>query len=145
MGAGFGVGQSMVVIAEVEAAIGGDCIKLVVRKELEKTFGRKTCAMELVVRVIHLIATKNRLEATLVKRFVVRDQRQALNKWFYLRPDFRKHRGIVGVLVTKPVDPLAPVIVVIGLRLDERIKKYQLFVRLAQRPRRPNTRLYARY
>lgn len=122
MGAGFGVCQGVVVIAQVKAAIGGDSVKFVVWKLLEQAFSSPTGTVELVVGVIHLVTTEHGFKATLVKRLVVGDQWQALDKRFNLRPHFREHRRIVSVTVTESVDALAPIIIVVGLGLDKGIE-----------------------
>ena len=74
VGTGLGIGQCVVVIAQVKSAIGGNGVEFVVGQLLEQPFRGLACAVKPVVGVIHLVTAKNRLQATLVKGLVVRYQ-----------------------------------------------------------------------
>ena len=56
--------------------------------------------VELIIWIVHLIATESCLEATLVERFVVCNKGQTLNHWFYLCPYFGEEWGRVGIVTT---------------------------------------------
>ena len=90
---------------------------------LELALGSLAGAIEIIVRVIHLIAAEDGFQATLVKRLVVGNQRQTLDEWFNLCPHVGEDGCVVGILVTQAVDALAPVVVVVGFGLDERVER----------------------
>ena len=50
-------------------------------------------------------------------------ERQSLNERLDLRPHFGEDGGIVGVSMTEAVHALAPIYIVIGFRLDERVER----------------------
>ena len=98
MRAGFGVGEGVVMILQVEAAGSGDRLKLVVGESAaEVAPGGSQRVEELVVRVIHLVDPEDGLEATFVEAAVVCDQWEALNQRGDLFPDMGKYRSIPGV------------------------------------------------
>ena len=121
--ASLGIGQSVMVVDQIVAA--GSChgMQLVVGKQLSEMFARGAAgAVELIVRVIHLVAAHHGLQAAFVERAVVRHERQTLDKWLNLLPDVWKHRRILGVLFGDAVDEGVPIEVIIRLRLDEGIE-----------------------
>ena len=79
MGAGFGVGQGVMVVAQVEAAVGGDGVQLVVGQMGQEPAGSLQGVEKHVVGVGHLIGAEHCLEARLVEAAVVRHQRQPLD------------------------------------------------------------------
>ena len=83
MRAGFGVGEGVVMVLKIEAAGGGDSLKLVVGESAAEVAPRGGKSIEeLVVRVIHLVDPEDGLEATFVEAAVVCDQWEALHKRF---------------------------------------------------------------
>ena len=54
--------------------------------------------VELIIWIVHLIATESCLEATLVEGLVVCHEGQSFNKWLYLCPHFREEWGRVGIV-----------------------------------------------
>jgi hypothetical protein len=77
----------------------------------------------MVVGVIHLVASEYGLETTLVEGFVVGHERQALDTRRYLLPYVGKDRGTVGVGTREPMHTSVPIKIVVGLGLNERIKR----------------------
>ena len=71
----LGIGQGMVMVEQVVAAVGSDGVQLVVRQLFEQALGGHTGAIKNIVRVIHLVAAEDGFQAALVKGFVVRYQR----------------------------------------------------------------------
>lgn len=79
--------------------------------------------IELIVRIIHLIYTKDGFQATLIKGPVVSDQRQPLYQRLYLCPNLWEHGCIVRVFMAESVHLTAPIIIIVRLGLDERIER----------------------
>ena len=109
-------------IFHLETADGGYCVQVMVVQVREKATRGPEGIKELVVGVVHLINPEHCFQATLVKRFVVGHQEQALNQGFYLRPDVRENRCIIGICTAKAVNLGTPIVVVVRLRLNERIE-----------------------
>ena len=122
VGARFGVGQSIVVLSQVKSAVGSNGVQLMVGQLLELALGGHAGAVELIVRIIHLVATKHGLQAALVKGFVMGNERQPLNQGLDLGPNEREYGSIVGVLMAQAVYALAPVAVIVGFGLDKGIE-----------------------
>ena len=79
-------------------------------------------AAEWVVGIVHPIAAEDRLQTVLVKRLVVGHQREPLQAWRYLCPDFRENGSLARVALREPVHLAAPEVVVLRHRLDERVE-----------------------
>ena len=113
----------MMVVEEMITACLSYGVQLVVGQLLSKVFARgATGAVELVVRVIHLVAAHYGFEAAFVKRTIVCNKWQTLDKWLNLLPDIRKHGRVFGILFGDAVDERVPIEVIIGLGLDKGIK-----------------------
>ncbi len=122
MRAGFGVGERVVMVSQIEAAGGGDCLKLVVGESAaEVAPGGGKSVEELVVRVVHLIDLEGGFEAAFVEAAIVGYQRKSFNQRRYLFPDIRKYRSIPGVFLAESVDLLAEPFVVLRFGVDEAI------------------------
>ena len=78
--------------------------------------------MKFVVGIIHLIDAECGFKATLIKCFVVSNQRQLFDEWLDLLPHFGKYWGIIGVGDTESVHSATPIIVIFRLRLDELVE-----------------------
>ena len=122
VGTRFGIGQGVMMMEQVVAAIGGNSVQLVIGQLLEQTLGGHAGTIKFIVGIVHLVAAENSLEATLVKTLVVGNQRQPLDKGLYLCPHYREDGCVVSIFMPQPVDALAPVAVIVGLRLDEGLK-----------------------
>ena len=83
---------------------------------------RNAGAMELVIRIVHLIDTEDCFEAAFVKSFVVGYERQTFNDWLNLRPHFWEDRSILGVFCRLTLYLTAQVVVVFRLWLYQRIE-----------------------
>ena len=124
LGAGFGVGEGVVVVFHRTAAGGGHGMQLVVgQTAAEMAAGGPAGAEERIVGVVHLIDAEHGLEAALVEGTVVRHERQPFDQWLDLSPHDGEHGGIVRVLVRETVYLLAEPGVVVRLGLDERIER----------------------
>jgi len=99
-GAGFGIGEGMMVILHLEAAGGSYGLELMVFQVGLRAAGCGKRVEELVLGVIHLIGAEDGAKAAFVKGAVVGYQRQAFNKGLNLRPHIGEHWGIVGVSTT---------------------------------------------
>ena len=116
--AGFGIGQSVMMVLQVISAACGYYVKRVA--PLGPAAARRYAgAVELVVGIVHLIDAEHGLLAAFVKRLVVGHQGQTLYQRLYLPPHFRKNRGAGGVGGAKSVNLAAPIAVVLGFWLYE--------------------------
>ena len=118
--AGLGVGQGMVVAAQVVSAAQGHGRQPVVGQRLAEGASRGSAgAVERVSGILHAVAGEHGLQAALVEGTVVGHQRQPL----YQRGDVRPHGGEVGgrcrVLLRQPVYAGVPVAVIVGAGMDE--------------------------
>jgi hypothetical protein len=90
---------------------------------LWKRFARShTCTVKLIIRIIHLIATEYGFQATLIKRLIMGYKGQSLNKWLYLFPYFWEYGGFFCVLTSKTMYLATPIIIVVGLWLNQRVE-----------------------
>ena len=110
------------VTLQVVAAGGGDGVELVVGQMGKAAAGSDAGAVELVVGVVHLVATEDGLQATFVEGFVVGHEGQAFDERFYLCPYFGEYGGFLGVLMGETMHLTAPVVIVVRLRLDEGVE-----------------------
>ena len=85
---------------------------------------RDARAVKIVVGVVHPIDTEDGFQAALVKRLVVRHQRQPLNERLYPFPYVRENGGRIGICLTQSVNIAAPVGVILRLGLDERVESF---------------------
>ena len=124
LGAGFGVGEGVVVVFHRTTAGGGHGVQLVVGQAAAEVAARSPAgAKELVVGVVHLIDAEHGPEAAFVKGTVVRHERQPFNQRLDLSPHDGEYGRVVGVLVREAVHALAKPCVVVRLGLDERIER----------------------
>ena len=100
VGTGLGVSKGVVVISEVKAAVCGNGVQPVVGQLLEQALSGSTGAEECIIGVIHLIAAEDGFQTTLVKGFIMSDQRKTLDEWLDLCPYVRKNRSPVCVVMT---------------------------------------------
>lgn len=75
--------------------------------------------MKLISRIRHIEMVMYRLEATFVKRAVVRYQRKALDLRRNFRPNQWKFECIASIPVCKPVNTGVPYVVKVRYRADE--------------------------
>lgn len=123
MRAGFCICKCVMMCHEVISAGCSYGRKLVVRERAsEISAGCTTCVIEDIVRIIHLIDTEHGLQASLIERTVVGNQRKALYKRLHLFPDIRKYRCIISIGMGKSVDPLAEPLEIVRLRMDKTIE-----------------------
>lgn len=122
-GAGLGIGQRVMVVLKAIAASLGYSLELVVGQITQFAAGGAERIIEPVIRVIHLIDAEHGFQAAFIKRAVVGHKRKSLYERLYLCPDLREHRRIISIGTAQTVDLLAPVVVVVGLRLDKRVER----------------------
>ena len=125
----------MVVMLQVVAAESCDSVKLMVFRIWECPSGCNESAVERIVRMIHLVAAEHLFEASFVKGFVVGNQRQVWTpclegfliaepyEFFYFLPYRREHGSTIRIFTTKAVYSGTEPVVIIWLRLDQRIKR----------------------
>ena len=97
-------------------------MKLMVLGFRKSTTGGPQSIIECIIGIIHAIATEDGLEAALVERFVVCNQWKPFYQRYYLRPDLRKNRSIVGIFAAESMHPCTEIGIIIGLRLNEGIE-----------------------
>ena len=97
-------------------------MKLMVLSMWKSLARSHTCAMEFVIRIVHLITTEHCFQATLIKGLVVSHKRKPLNQWFNLFPDLWEHWGLLCVLSSQAMYLSTPVIIIVGLWLDQRVE-----------------------
>lgn len=113
----------MMVVFEMVATGFGDGVKLVVREEFAEVTARGSAgAKELIIRVIHLVASEHGLQAALIEGTVVSHQRQALDERRYLLPHVRENGSVFGVFLPQTVHAGVPIIIVVRLGLNQRIE-----------------------
>jgi hypothetical protein len=117
--AGFGIGESVVMVLHAKAACLGDGMELVVRQIGELAARDTKGVVKLIIGIIHLIDAEYGFQAAFVERLVMCHKRQAFNQGFYLCPHFRKDRSIIGISITESMNLLAPIVIVVRLRLNE--------------------------
>jgi hypothetical protein len=75
--------------------------------------------VEFVVGIVHLVTAEHGLQTAFVESFVMGDEGQALNQRFYLLPYFREDWGLLSILTTKTMNLAAPIVIVVGFRLNQ--------------------------
>ena len=91
--------------------------------QLWKSLARShTCAVEFVIRIIHLIATEYSLQATFIKGLIMGHEWEPLYQWLYLLPNFRENWGIFSILACEAMHLGTPIVIIVRLRLDQRIE-----------------------
>lgn len=118
----FGIGEGMVMVLEIVATTLGNDVEIVVATGPYAT-GLLQRAVELVVRVIHLIAAENGFQAIFVEGFVVGNERETFEAGRYPTPHFGKDVGITCVVFRQSMYLRAPEIVVFRLGFDEGIER----------------------
>ena len=113
------ISQSMVMILHTEPASLRHSIQLMINQTRESTPRSAKSIIKLIVRIIHLINPENSLKTALIKLLIMSNQRQPLYERLNLSPNLRKHRSTVRILVAKPMNLTAPIIIIIRLRLYE--------------------------
>ena len=98
-------------------------VKLVILCLWKSLAGSHTSAQEFIVRIVHLIAAEDGFQAAFVEGFVMRHQWQTFDEWFYLFPHFGEDWSIFCVLTSQTMYLTAPIIIIVGLRLDQRIER----------------------
>ena len=123
-GAGFGVGEGVVVVEEVVAAGGGDGGEPVVREPVaeEAPRGREGVA-EHIVGIVHPVHAEDGLQAAFVKTAVVRHQRQPFDQGLDPGPYIREHGRVLRVFGAKPMDLPAEPHIVFGFGVDEAVER----------------------
>jgi len=90
---------------------------------LESATGGSKGVIELIVRIVHLIDTEHSFQTALVKGLVVSNKGKSLNQRLYLRPYLWKNRSIVSIFMTEAMNLTAPVVIIVWLRLNERVER----------------------
>lgn len=118
----LGIGQRMMVLFQTITTFGGDGLQLMVGQVAESPTRRLKGAKELVVGIIHLIATEDGFQTCLVERLVVGNERQPFYQRLYLSPHLGKDGSLLSVVSRKTMHPCACIIIIVGFGLDERIE-----------------------
>ena len=118
----LGISQRMMMLFQMEATLGGHGLKLMVGQIAERSTRRPKGAKELVVGIIHLIATEDGLQTCLVERLVVGNERQSFYQRLYLSPHLGKHGSLLSIVSRKTMHPTTCIIIIVRFGLDERIE-----------------------
>ena len=110
------------VVRQVVTTGSSNGLQLVIREVAELATGDAKGIVELIVGIVHLIDAEHRFQTSFVKRFVVGNKWQALDKRLYLCPHLREHRSIVGVGTAKAMHSATPIIIIVGLWLNKGIE-----------------------
>ena len=108
-------------LVELITTEGGNGVQLMVFGMGKGQSGGTQGIVEFIVGIVHLINTEDSLQATFVESLVVSYQGKSLYQRFYLRPYFTEVGGIVGVLSGQSVHAAAPVGLIVGFGLYERV------------------------
>ena len=122
MSASLSVCKGVMMIGQVEAAMGSYGMKLMIlqiREHLKRCF---ISTMKLIVWIFHLIMGKTSLKATLIKCFIVSYQRQVSHIFRRLVPHFRKNRCVVGVFFFYSMNLGVPIAIMIWNWFYETVK-----------------------
>ena len=140
--ASLGVGQSMMVVFQVEPTGLRHSVQLMIRQgSAVKPSRCPTSAIESIVRPIHPIYTHYSPQAALVERRVVRHQRQPLYQRFDALPHTRKNLGIVRIFVSQAMHTLTEPFVVVRLRTYQAVERvHNLSIPHHHNPHTANTR-----
>lgn len=104
MGAGFGVGQGVVVQIEVEAAVGCDGGQPVVGEQAAQLAVRGLQgAVERVIGVIQVVGTVGGDEAAAIEWGVVCHEWKVAHQWLELLPHFVECGSVLRVFARQPV------------------------------------------
>ena len=71
MGAGFSVGEGVMMICQVEAAMSSDGMKLMVFQIREYLYGSPVSTIKLIIRIFHLIMSETGFQASLIETFIM--------------------------------------------------------------------------
>jgi hypothetical protein len=111
------------------ATLCGYGVKLMVSKIGKNSARYAQGIVKLIIRVIHLIDTEDGLQTTFIKGTIMGHKGQTFYQRFYLSPYLGEHGGIVRILTAEAVNLAAPVIIVVGLWLDQGVERiYNLSV-----------------
>ena len=132
-GAGFGIGEGVVVIEEGVTAGGSHSVELVVGKALaEVPAGGGKCVQEAIAGIVEAVGAEDGFKAAFVEAGVMGYERDVNRKTirfkrgqdavFYLVPYIREEWGIIGIIGAQAVDLLAEPGVVVRVRMDEAVE-----------------------
>ena len=106
----------------MEAAGGSYGLELMVFQVGLQAAGCGKSVEELVLGIIHLIGAEDGAKAAFVKGAVMGYQREAFDQRLNLCPHIGENWGIVGVSTAQAMHLSAPVVIIVGLGLDERVE-----------------------
>ena len=96
MGAGFGIGQGMMVTSQVITAGCGNRLQLMVRQTAaEMVTGGRKCIMELILGIIHPVHFENLFQTSFIEPAIMSHKRKSLNLRGYLFP--ATHKKSTGI------------------------------------------------
>ena len=122
MSASLCVGEGMMMIRQVEAAMGSDGMKLMIlqiREHLKRCF---ISTMKLIVWIFHLIMGKTSLKATLIEILVMSYKRKISDKFRSFTPHLREDRCVVGVFFFDSMNFGVPIAIMIWNWFYETVK-----------------------
>lgn len=121
--AGFGVGQGVVMLGEVEAAGGSYGVEFMVG-ETEGAAGGCECAEKRILRVWHLVGLEYGAEASLVKGTIVSYKRKVFDLMCDFGPHLREMWCGVGVAASHAMYTSGEGGVVIGCGANETVELF---------------------
>ena len=119
----LGVGEGMVVAAEVKSAIFCHCLQLIIGQQTPQACPRRAArAVECVSGIVHLVRLEDSLQTALVERRVMSHEGQALYAWGYLTPHVGEWQRILNVKHREAVDTCCPVCEEVRAWVDEAVE-----------------------
>jgi len=118
-GAGFCIGEGVMVVFEMITTEFRDGMQLMVLCLWECLARSDAGAVERIIRIVHLVSAEDSLQTTLIECLVMGYEGKPLDQWLYLFPDFREDGGILCILTCETMNLGTPIIIIIGLRLDQ--------------------------
>ena len=123
-GAGFSIGEGVVVIEEGVTAGGSHSVELVVGKALaEVPAGGSQGIQEAIAGIVEAVGPKDGFEAAFIEAGVVRHKWVIFQQRMDLLPDLREHRRVLRIFRSQTVHLAAEPLVVFRLRMDETVER----------------------
>ena len=123
MGTGFCIGEGVMMICQVEAAMCSDGMKLMVFQIREYLYGSPVSTIKLIIRIFHLIMSETGFQASLIETFIMSHQRKISHIFRCFTPDFRKDRSFFRIFLFDSMNLGVPVAIIIRNRFYETIKE----------------------
>jgi hypothetical protein len=112
----------MMVVFEMITTEFRNGMQLVVLSPWKSLAGSHTSTVEFIIWIIHLVTTEYSLQATLIESLVMGNEGKSFNQRLNLLPYLWEYRCFFGILTSKAMHLRTPIIIVIGLWLNQRVE-----------------------